>query len=342
MILALAERVEHLLVTDLYKQDARWIGTKTDTPKHYLMSQAPFKIDAARFDAQFMDMTNINYDGPPLDFCYSSCALEHIGKERSDFVKHVADVKKILKVDGVYALTTELSYGETMAYPHNFFFSVTDLLSIIADSGMSMEPILDLRLRHASLNGPSFNCADFGAPHARLSQAVVTPVRGGHMFTSVSIVLSNKETQRLASPLGYEDTARLLSEQWANATKVTWRNWQRVDPFAGLQNSPLGHEGMVTSDRHDDPAVHTAWLHFGDAQIEAKVFLPGQDDGLTIRVVEKHTALPASRRIVGALENAKTQATFKFDTNFNKTYAIVARGKVSEPLGISIIARRSA
>jgi hypothetical protein len=340
LVYALANRVGNLLATDLYTENSTWVGARTSSPKDWLLEAAPFEVDASRLDAAFMDMTAIEHEPNSIDFCYSSCAFEHIGKERQTFVDHLAAVRNILKDGGVYVLTTELNYGATIETPHNFFFSMSDLLSIVSDSGLSAEPVFDARLAKAHLNRPSIDPKVFGLP--MVSQPVVTPLRHGRVFTSVMLILTRQSTQNQVEVKGYDETHNWLMRQWDEVTDELWSDWRAVAPNATIP-SVVGHEGMAAPQkRSDDLAFHTGWLHFGDGQVQVNVTLGGPQlpGEIVCRVVEIPANHEVSRRMQGEVSMAKGDRNLRFTARRDKVYAILGRGNVVADSHITVSAKK--
>ena len=342
LVFSLANRVGHLLATDLYKEDSHWIGARTTSPKEWLLKGAPFPVDGDRLDAQFMDMNEVIYDGPPLDFCYSSCAFEHIGTNIDDFSNHLRLVKEILKNSGCYVLTTEFSYGDTLPYPHNFFFSLNDLLEIVDQSGLCMDPVLDLRLSPEVMNRPSIDAKIFGV--TELQQAVVTPARNGRIFTSIQLVLTPQPAPRRPEILGYDGTLRWLSAQWQSQHDKLWRDWRVVSPFAGMGTAPVvDHDDHVVSAKPaSNIAFHTAWLHFGAGTVHMKVALvaPGQIEEVPVQIVRRHVKNTTDREVIHKFSLSRDKQYFSFDAQADSTYAVIGFGQLPERADAYICARK--
>jgi hypothetical protein len=89
-----------------------------------------------RVHFQECDMNNIGDDVQGYDFCWSSCALEHLGSLRlgMDFI--INSVEKTLKVGGVACHTTEFnlsSNDETVESGDTVLFRRKDLDALIAE-----------------------------------------------------------------------------------------------------------------------------------------------------------------------------------------------------------------
>ncbi|SPB16482.1 hypothetical protein NOV72_03682 [Caballeronia novacaledonica] len=343
LVFALANRVEHLLATDLYTADSTWVGARTNSPKDWLLSAAPFEVDTSRLDAAFMDMNAISAEPNSVDFCYSSCAFEHIGKEKQTFVDHLAAVKNILKDGGVYVLTTELHYGDTIASPHNFFFSLPDLLSIVEESGLSADPVFDVRPAKTALNRPSIDPATFGLPV--VSQPVVTPLRHGRVFTSTMLVLTKRSKQNAVEVMGYDNTAEWLARQWDALNDELWSEWRTLNANAKVPATIVGHDEMIAPDEHDDvPAFHTSWMHFGDGPVQINVALAGSslDRDLVCRVVERPANHEVDRRMCAETRMVSGIRNLQFEARRDKVYAVLGRGAIRSDSHITVSARKNA
>lgn len=85
---------------------------------------------------QECDMNNIGDDVQGYDFCWSSCALEHLGSLQlgMDFI--INSVEKTLKVGGIACHTTELnlsSNGDTVESGDTVLYRRKDLDALIAE-----------------------------------------------------------------------------------------------------------------------------------------------------------------------------------------------------------------
>jgi len=342
LLFAVANRVGHLLATDLYTPNSQWLGARTNSPKEWLLKSAPFPVDAAKLDATFMDMTDVTHEPNSVDFCYSSCAFEHIGKERETFVKHLSDVAKILKQNGIYTLTTELNYGETIKSPHNFFFRLTDLLEIVAESDLTAEPVFDARLARVRFNWPSIDPGQFGLEI--LQQPVITPLRFGRIFTSALLVLSKNRERPEVSVLGYDGTYQWLHRQWKSVTLDLWGKWRNIDPYAGMTKAPAGHEQeTIPVPRSDGLVVHTAWMHFGTGPVEVNVCVcaPEASPKCLWRVLERASNHVSNRTLKAEMNLGAGLQQMHFTASEDNIYAIEARGALAPEAHVAIHARRS-
>ncbi|HKE86881.1 MAG TPA: class I SAM-dependent methyltransferase [Vicinamibacterales bacterium] len=274
LLYALARHVGHLTVTDLYESASAWEGARSDDPDRFVKDAAPFPIDHSRVSARRMDMRALEFADRAFDFCYSSCAIEHIGAY-DDFLTHLREVRRVLKDDGVYVLTTEFHYGDdTIPVPNNYYFS-SGLLAELVDTA-SLEAIggVDGSLWPHTLNTPlpsklSDLCAHpangiagrllASTPHVQL-------LTGGLPFTSLAVVLTRAASGASTGILpmaGLEDTRRFIEAGVRSWKAFVERTQFDLDPF-GLfgDRSSRGTPRLATSGG-DDTLFHTGYVWLG-------------------------------------------------------------------------------
>ena len=197
LLYAVARHVGHLTVTDLYESGSAWDEARIDDPDRSLKAAAPFEIDPSRLTARRMDMRALEFPDGSFEFCYSSCAIEHIG-EHDDFLRHLQEVRRVLTDDGVYVLTTEFHYGDdVIPAPHNYYFSSGFLDGLMRAASLATFEGVDGSVWQHAFNRPlpanlTNLCAHpasgvtgmllTSAPHVHL-------LNGGLPFTSLSLVL---------------------------------------------------------------------------------------------------------------------------------------------------------
>ncbi len=111
-----AARGLFVTVSDLSPQQVAGMGW-TNTGQHAsTLRQAwhPDLVDEARFlsqvDHKFLDMNSVPEVEEPYDFCWSICALEHLGSIEKGLV-FVEEALKTLKPGGLAIHTTEFNYS---------------------------------------------------------------------------------------------------------------------------------------------------------------------------------------------------------------------------------------
>ena len=275
LLYAVARRSGHLTVTDLYGAGSTWDCAQTDDPDRSLRAAAPFAIEPSRLTARRMDMRTLEFEDASFDFCYSSCAIEHIGGY-DDFLRHLKEVRRVLKDDGIYVLTTEFHYGEdVIPAPHNYYFSSGFLHELVRAAAFVTLDGVDGSLSLHAFNRPvpanlSDLCADpsdavtemllKSAPHVQL-------LTGGLPFSSLSLALRKPPP---GLPSGVLPIAGLQgSRQFMEAGVCRWKAFVEnvrlsLDPFAGLsgRRPTRGVPRPVACDG-DGTLFHTGYVWLG-------------------------------------------------------------------------------
>ncbi|MDH4063893.1 MAG: class I SAM-dependent methyltransferase [Acidobacteriota bacterium] len=277
LLYSVARRAGHLTVTDLYGASSTWDCAQTDHPGRSLEAAAPFAVEPSRFTARRMDMRMLEFEDASFDFCYSSCAIEHIG-DYDDFLRHLKEVRRVLKDDGIYVLTTEFHYGEdVIPAPHNYYFSSGFLHELVRAAAFVTLDGVDGSLSPHVLNRPvpaslSDLCADpsdavtdmllKAAPHVQL-------LTGGLPFSSMSLVL-RKPAPGIPGgvlPMAGLEGSRRFIEAGVRRWKAFVENAQlSLDPFAGLSGGrpTRGVPRLVAWDGVDT-LFHTGYVWLGSA-----------------------------------------------------------------------------
>lgn len=227
---ALANQVAEIWATDLYTADSAWPTARTDNIDHvtdFVREGAPFETKRQRIFARSMDMREIEFPDSTFDFAYSSSAVEHIGGWQ-DFERHLAEVRRVLKPNGVYVMTTDISFGPTTECPGNFKFDPARLEWWLQNSGMSYRPQVDCRIAQHFINTPipadiaCYITPDSGRIHENLFGMLVMAhnITGCHPHTSVLLEMRKAEaTKTPVEFLGFSATRDfLLSARQSLAT----------------------------------------------------------------------------------------------------------------------------
>ena len=242
LMYALAFNTKHMTVTDLYDPNTTWDCARTDNPDAFVRTQRPFEVDDSKYHALRMDMRSLDFSDRSFDFCYSSCAIEHIGDD-ADFIKHFNEVARVLRDDGMYVLTTEVSYlKETIKDPNNYVFSPDYLADLIGESNLEPWFDCDATLTHNRANAPTpwdviQIAVDNGSGATkRLMESIphITLLRGHYPFGSGLLVLRKKNASRKPrrlSFIGLED----LDEFMRGAI----HDYQEAVGSSGISNTPF-------------------------------------------------------------------------------------------------------
>ncbi len=314
ILYAIAPHVRQLIVTDLYDPQTVWDCAKTDDPDAFIKQSKPFPVDNIQLKALRMDMRELDFPDSSFDFCYSTSAVEHIG-QREDFLKHFNEVARVLKDDGVYVFTTEVSYGhETIRDFHNYVFSLQELHEILAESDLAPQDEFDASIVHHKINYPSpsnlkglshFSPELFTerflqeSPHIQL-------MRGKHPFTCGILVMRKRPGTAMQVVTRFIDleASRMFVESGVNEYRNLLRHSSAsINPFSLLP----GEKSRFFADHMDfigqgsagnlDPETvfHSDYFWLGSGQRTFDVVLDAVDsvDGIggEIEVIGQSTSI---------------------------------------------------
>ena len=345
LLYAVARRVGHLTVTDLYGAGSAWEGARTDDPDRAIKASAPFHVDPSRLTAMRMDMRSLEFGNGVFDFCYSSCAIEHIG-EYDDFLAHLREVRRVLKDQGVYVLTTEFHYGdEVIPAPHNYYFSASFLDGLVAAAGFEARGGVDGALSPHACNRPiPANLRDLlpdaadavtgrlldSAPHVQL-------LTGGRPFTSLCLVLTKAAHGASAGirPIADLEASREFIDEGVRRWKAfVERSLLNLDPFVAECGHTRGVPRLVAASE-SSPLFHTGYVWLGGVTRAAIIDVdawPAAGSGAEIELrVHRHpdlrpdeVACAGSIRVpIHARERLRRQ--LQIDADDRCSYAVLAR-----------------
>ncbi len=283
LLYAVARRVKHVWATDLYGEEAAWDLARTGNPSKFLRTHAPFPVPEERLSAKHMDMREISFPDGTFDFAWSSCAIEHIG-HRSDFIRHLQEVRRVLKPGGVYVLTTEFTWADQAAeLEGNYFFSRGLLEDIVRESGLDSDPEFDASLTRHGINVPlplelsggrndglgRYNERLFESlAHLQLSSASTA-------FTSCVVVLRKSgESFKGWRFSGFEDATQFIGEGLDGVRRIVEEADLALEPFADLPHRRsrhyVGHEAFFREIGASTPSAsekrtlfHSAYVWLG-------------------------------------------------------------------------------
>jgi len=306
VLYSIAKHIKKLYVTDLYDDNTSWDCARTSDPNEFIKASMPFPIDDGKIQAIRMDMRNLDFDDSSFDFCYSSCAIEHIGEDK-DFIQHFNEVNRVLKEGGKYVLTTELQFGEeSIRDQNNYIFSREHIAKLISESDLDFVYDVNVGLSENEINHPFpsniINTSFHGDNSINQKLFKYFPhlvlLRGDVPFTSVLLVLkkssSNKKTNEMKF-FNYEKTNKFLQTGVDNYKQMLNSNVISFSPFSSLPNGVSrffqDHSEFFStknySNQQDDTIFHTDyfWLGDGKRRVEVKINIePSLLD--TINIVE--------------------------------------------------------
>jgi SAM-dependent methyltransferase len=325
LIYAIAPHVGRTVVTDLYEDAGGWEGVRTGDPKGLVVSKAPWPVDFDRIDVTTMDMRDIRFPDESFDFCWSSGSFEHIGHDE-DYLRHLAEVDRVLRPGGVYAFTTAIVFGpKTLPIPHNYYFHPEHLVDLLHDSPLHAEPEFDCHVSDHLFNRPHIErFQDYGFPAGHQMSKPIVSYRRGVLLAANVMVLTKDPGRPKKRPrvVGFEESCRQVERHARNLLKHLWGDWQLLKPsFNGSQ--------LVTQPQH-----------FGDGQVALEIIAPpGGPSGsrITLRsraIDEFHEWRRESSTAFGP----DGSATIAFPADRNRIYA-AAIGPVSEAQAHRVIIR---
>jgi len=306
VLYSIARRIKHLTVTDLYASETTWDTARTNKPEELIRQQMPFEIDFNKINVINMDMRDLKFEDNTFDFCYSSCSIEHIGGYE-DFRKHLNEVWRVLKEEGVYVFTTELLFGDdTITDPNNHIFSSSYLANFVNESLLSADQQPNLFLNRHAANHPfppniKNICSDDdknivdnimkGFNHLIL-------LHGKYPFTSISVILRKQKTKTMLSFNGIENTKQFLAKAVETYRNLIEEKNLTINPFSSLPNevsrfyqdhAEFFNSGTMDTE-NNDTIFHSDyfWLSNGARnfriQFEADLFGIEQENKIEVRI----------------------------------------------------------
>ncbi len=135
----LANKARKVYAIDIYKD--KYLGGEADEdvmfrPEKY----APFKFRKECLVIERMDARELRFENNTFDFCFSLSAIEHMGN-RKNKLKVLEEVFRVLKPDGVFAMTTELILNK-LGFGRGYF-KLSELLELCKDAGFEIIEDID-------------------------------------------------------------------------------------------------------------------------------------------------------------------------------------------------------
>ena len=289
VLYSIAQHVNKLIVTDLYDEDTTWDCAKTKDPDEYIKASKPFDVDDSKIKALRMDMRYLDFEDNTFDFCYSACAIEHIG-DFDDFVRHLDEVYRVLKEDGVYVFTTELEIGSnTVKDQNNFIFSSSYLNEIFNSIKLTPDVDVDANLAHHESNTPlpsnvknlCYNNEESFIDGIMKSYPHLFLLRGKYPFTSIQFVMRKKTDTSIKKEVvfnGLSETENYLQNRLQKYSELLDNSVISFNPFSSLPDSVshffLDHSNFFSDTRTDnnsDTLFHTDYFWLGRGERVFKI-----------------------------------------------------------------------
>ena len=355
VLYSIANHVKKLIVTDLYDENTSWDCARTTDPDEFIKSSKPFPVDENKLQAMRMDMRNLDFEDNTFDFCYSSCAIEHIG-DYQDFLQHLNEVNRVMKEGGVYVFTTELQFGErTIPDQNNFIFTKEYISDLIANSDLDFVSDVNTDLTRNQINYPfpsNLKNLTFAGKNT-LSEKLfgqfphLILMRGNIPFTSVLLILRkdsvNKKSESI-SFINYDATKKFLLEGVENYQGLIKENKVSISPFSVLPDNVsrffIDHSDYfsrsVDEKNPGDTVFHSDYFWFGKGKREVKIILKIEDvlkdehNVLQIRVHSYpiHDSVNAKciyEKNITADQNMLLDETIELNTMESSNYAFLCK-----------------
>lgn len=283
VLYSVARNVKKLFVTDLYSDETVWDCARTGDPDDFIKAHKPFEVDDSKIKALRMDMRNLDFEDNTFDFCYSSCAIEHIGT-CEDFIQHFNEVNRCLKEGGYYVFTTEFHFGnETIENPNNYIFSPEYLEKMILESDLSLVGEPDATLTPNRINFPyPVNIKSFAREEENNLTAKLIDnfphiilLKGRYPFTSILFITQKQKQKKRIDKINYEgieESKNFLREGVNNYYNFLNHSRLSLNPFSilprGVSRFYLDHHEYfnhleLDKAEKDNTLFHTDYFCFG-------------------------------------------------------------------------------
>ena len=349
LIYDLLPYVDSFLATDLYSWSTGWdtarLGEK-DTPMDFLQRHAPKNLNINNLSACEMDMRKLEgIKDASLDFCYSSCAIEHIG-HREDFIAHLHEVKRVLKDDGVYVVTTELLFNhDTVKTKGNYKFDLNFLREIFIEAGLDTLTEFDATMQQNRLNVPR---AYLQPLHAGSNLLKVLPTAAlldieGVAYTSCCFVLSPKKQPQATTfqTRGFTETAKFVGNKVVTTMLSVFSHKQLLDPFYSLKKQNRryldDHMQFRSNAENTKPLIkfdqpnfcYTNFIWFADNAVDFEIDFQLENYNGKIKwlIIEKsQLQMKPRHKILTKTTAAKLgKISINFKAEPHKTYALIGQ-----------------
>jgi SAM-dependent methyltransferase len=369
VLYSIARHIQQLIVTDLYDKRTDWDCARTIDPVQFIKENKPFEVGDHKIKPLRMDMRQLEFEDNTFDFCYSSCAIEHIG-DYDDFLRHLNEVDRVLKEDGIYVLTTEFHFGEeTITDQNNYIFAADYLNELISSTDLTINAEPDCSITPQTINYPF--PVNMGNLCYSAEQGLSKPIadafphvlllRGKYPFTSILLILKKETNRKNKNEIvfqGLEESCRFLESGIAEYHRWLEEFTLSLDPFSGLAelHSFANHAKFFTinGDSPDDNTVfHTdyIWMGTGERQFTITLFaneiIPSQKCTLQLRI-HRYATLSSSKVecikevIIQVNENSRISETITIPVQEDHCYAVLGKliGGKCRFSGVEIISRR--
>jgi len=145
-----ASHCTEIVGIDLYASDhPDWVHTANSDILANPSKYAPFSYPTERLVLRHMDATQMSLPDESFDFVFSFSAIEHFGS-RDNIRKTMNEIQRVLKPNGIAAITTELII--TKGASHHEYFTFPELNEVMIQTpGLQLIGDLNLALNESDL-----------------------------------------------------------------------------------------------------------------------------------------------------------------------------------------------
>lgn len=335
--------------TDLYALNTGWSSAKLgqqQSPYEFVAAAAPPNCDLSPLQVHEMNMCDLShFADQSLDFCYSSCAFEHIG-HREDFINHLQEVRRVLKPGGIYSMTTEFLFDEpTKPIKGNYKFDIEYLRELFIESGLSTADHFQGECEPNLINWPKPPVDSMAVND--LANLYNSPIlcTEGIPFATCNFVLQPASTEppKSFSVSGLEKAGAMFRHRASVNVRRILSDWQPINPFNRLRlevrNYMLDHQEYLVASGFElnleenlvrGVMVHTDFIDFNDhgGAFKIQYDLTGYNGNISWQVIEKGPMEVKSRRVLMTHKSSNHQNNhikLEFKTSDKKVYALSAQ-----------------
>lgn len=355
LLYAIARQVKKLIITDLYDPSTEWDCARTGDPDEFIKMNKPFPVDDSRLQALRMDMRQLEFKDETFDFCYSSCAIEHIGSD-TDFRQHLQEACRVLKPGGIYVLTTEFQFDDQLIRDtHNYVFPLPYLKNLIHESSFKVYNDISLDLSAHKMNYPlpgnfmklSYfgNEQHFSVPFLREYPHILL-LRGKYPFTSILLILQKEGGQKNGEikTTGLDNTQKILAQGIQEYRQLLSSSLLSFHPFSANQNEKSRYyadhaeffQAETAYPTDDHTIFHTDYFWLGSGRrkitVEFTPDLTDSTDGSQVEIrIHRFPTLASSTvdcQTTGIIEvtgGVPVSYSLEIETDDNYCYAILGK-----------------
>lgn len=358
LIFDVSKTVKEFIATDLYVYNTAWATAKIEKGMScldFVLEKAPAGFESSNLKVEEMDMRSLNFPDDSFDFCYSSCAFEHIG-HFDDFVKHLQEVKRVLKEDGVYVMTTEhLFLHETIQVKGNYKFDFEFLTKIFEAADFYPEPEFDTRQERSFLNKPKPDLLPLKGFNQEMMNFFpsITISKFGVPYTSSCFVFrKGKNTKKQVKQISHVAKKNLYLSQYIKRSVLkTYKTYQSLNPVVSLRNDSrlalLDHQEYLADDFEDFSDIskinlkhfaYTDFIYFDEYDCRFAIQLNiQQKTDIKIELIERPQSTLDGRVSVHQIEKSIEgvyHGKIDFKADPDKVYAIAIHALNTDELSL--------